>query len=234
MKLGRKSTQYISYLFDELLPPFLRDSYWFMWPFQWLLFRDKTKHFMNFKRNASGFSASEIREIYQQTACVHIKRETDLNPACVSAIEQAVKGDTVLEAGCGRGYLTKRLSKHYKVTAVDFKLDTSTFLGIQTINLIRCDIENLPFQDNSFDTVVCTHTLEHVFNLAATMSRLRKIARRRLIVVVPLQRPYKYTFDLHVQFFPYPYSFLLQAGPGIGKISANELGGDLFYMEDNP
>lgn len=234
MKLGRRYTSAISFLLDELLPPILRDQRWFMWFFQWLLFRNKTATFMDFKRKAPTLSSSEIRSIYQQTASVHIHRETDLNPGCISAIEEAIIGDTVLDAGCGRGYLAKRLSNYLKITVFDFNLDACVDLKASNANLVIGDIENLPFQDDSFDTVVCAHTLEHVINLQATMLKLRKIARKRLIVVVPLQRPYKYTFDLHVQFFPYPYSFLMQVGHGRGESFMYEIDGDLFYVEDNP
>lgn len=189
---------------------------------------------MNYKGKVPSLSANEIRNIYHQTASVHILRKTDLNPGCVSAIEKAIKGNTVLDAGCGHGYLAKRLAKHFQVTAVDFNIDACVTLEASSFNLVRGDIENLPFQNDSFDTVVCAHTLEHVINLPATMTRLRDVARKRLIIVVPLQRPYKYTFDLHVQFFPYPYSFLIQAGSGQGKVSVREIDGDLFYVEDNP
>lgn len=35
------------------------------------------------------------------------------------------------------------------------------------------------------------------------LAELRRVAKRRLIIVVPKQRNYKYTFELHINFFPY-------------------------------
>jgi hypothetical protein len=48
-----------------------------------------------------------------------------------------------------------------------------------------------------------------------------------------LQRPTN-TFDLRMQFFPYPHSFLIQSGIAKGKVSATRIGGELFYVEDFP
>jgi ubiquinone/menaquinone biosynthesis C-methylase UbiE len=91
--------------------------------------------------------------------------------------------------------------------------------------------EALPFADDAFDTVVCTHMLEHVQDLPRAIAELRRVASRRLVVVVPAQRPYRYTFDLHLHFFPYPSTLLAAMGPA-RRNSCRNVGGDLFYVED--
>jgi len=232
MRLERRSTQIISFFLDEILPPILRDQCWFMWPLQWLLFRQYTKEFMDFKIKAPGISSDEVRRIYENTSQVHLQRETDLTPACLAAVETSIKGNSVLEVGCGRGYLLNKLANNFKVTGVDFVLDPKIRKLKNKIQLICADVEMLPFVTDGFDTVVCTHTLEHVKNLHSVMGQLRRIARKRLVVVVPLQRPYKYTFDLHLHFFPYPHSFLNQVGMGSGKVLTKKIGRDLLYLED--
>lgn len=49
--------------------------------------------------------------------------------------------------------------------------------------------------------------LEHIKDLQLALEELRRICKKRLIIVVPRQREYKYTFDLHINFFPYEYTF---------------------------
>jgi ubiquinone/menaquinone biosynthesis C-methylase UbiE len=98
------------------------------------------------------------------------------------------------------------------------------------ITCVEASIERLPFDDGQFDTVVCTHTLEHVQHLQRAVDELRRVARRRLIVVVPRQRPYRYTFSLHVNFFPYAWSLTGQLGHAPGAVIKNL--GDWFYLED--
>jgi hypothetical protein len=58
------------------------------------------------------------------------------------------------------------------------------------------------------------------------------VTKKRLIVVVPKQRPYKYTFDLHLHFFPYEHSLRTIMGPNHGAVFCKDVGGDLFYVED--
>ena len=61
--------------------------------------------------------------------------------------------------------------------------------------------EALPFRDKSFDTTICLHTLEHVRNLHAAVSELKRVSRKRLIVIVPRQKFFRYTPDYHLNFF---------------------------------
>ncbi|MDR1758272.1 MAG: class I SAM-dependent methyltransferase [Bacteroidales bacterium] len=78
------------------------------------------------------------------------------------------------------------------------------------VNIIGGNIENMPFEDNAFDVVICNHTLEHVLNIQKAVSELKRITRTKLIVTVPKQRYYHYTLDEHINFFP-EVSYLLKA-----------------------
>jgi hypothetical protein len=74
-----------------------------------------------------------------------------------------------------------------------------------------------------------------VQNFHKTVSELRRVTKKRLILVVPMQRPYKYTFDLHLRFFPYLHSFLLALRGVEGNkkhFVCKSVGGDIFYYED--
>lgn len=64
----------------------------------------------------------------------------------------------------------------------------------------------MPFNNDTFDTVICTHALEHIKDVKTALKELRRICRRKLIIVVPCQREYRYTFDLHINFYPYRYN----------------------------
>ena len=50
-------------------------------------------------------------------------------------------------------------------------------------------------------------------SFARRLSELRRVARRRLILVVPQEREYRFTFNPHLHFFPYPHSFLRYLTP---------------------
>jgi 2-polyprenyl-3-methyl-5-hydroxy-6-metoxy-1,4-benzoquinol methylase len=123
VKLSRNVTRWIHFLLDQCCPPLLRDSKWFMWlPFR-LIFGSKARIFFEFKQRAPMLTAAEFREVYAETTSVTIDRDTDLNDACIEAIESSVVGESVLDVACGRGYLTKRLASKYVVTGVDVVLE---------------------------------------------------------------------------------------------------------------
>jgi len=232
MKLPRKWALKIYFFLDQCAPPLIRDSEWLMKiPFK-LLYKDKARVFWDFKSKASTMTDREFYNTYQEIKSVLMERDTDLNELCIDEIFRHIGGQTVLDVGCGQCFLAAKMSKKYQVTAVDIAIDPALNLRYSGIKLVAGRLEKLPFRNEEFDTVVCAHTLEHVQNLFAAISELRRVTKRRLIVVVPKQRPYKYTFDLHLHFFPYEHSLRTVMASDRRTLSCKDVGGDLFYVED--
>ncbi len=232
MKLSRDISLKIHWVFDQLIPPFLRDCRWFMGIFIRMAFRHRAPIYMDFKEKAHAMTVEEFTEAYRLTSEVAFERETDLNHASIEKILTCIEGTNLLEVGCGAGFLCRKLSEHYNVSASDLVIQPGLREVSPQITFHEADIEKLPFADRSFDTVVCTHTLEHVRFLQIAISELRRVTKKRLIIVVPRQRPYKYTFDLHLNFFPYLNSFLLVMGNKGKNIVCEDADGDIFYRED--
>lgn len=231
MRISRNATRHIHYILDQLLPPRVRDSRLCMYPLFWILFGKKAGLFMDFKDRASGMDQERLRQVYAQTAACHMNRKTDLTQECVKRIEQNISGQTVLDIACGRGYLAKRLSREYQVTAADMIVDPKAVHDYPQVTFRQAELTDLPFADQEFDTVVCTHTLEHIPDIGQAVNELRRVAKERLIVVLPRQRPYKYTFDLHVHFFPYVWSVELLLGQHGPSRESTLVGGDWLFME---
>ena len=64
------------------------------------------------------------------------------------------------------------------------------------------------------------------------IAELRRITARRLIIVVPMEREALYGFNLHVNFFPYPHSFLRAMMPVPPAHLCEPIGRDIYYRED--
>lgn len=234
MKLTRNTTKYIHFIIDQLIPPLLRDQGWFMKPFLRLVLKDTYQYFVTFKEFAHELSEDEFREYYEKTYGI-LDRSTDLNQECLDYLIKKVGSGDILEAGCGNGYLSGQLvSNERKITACDINVTEKTKSTHPTIVFVKSSLEALPFEDGQFDEVVCTHTLEHVRDLPKALAELRRVTKRRLTIVVPRQRPYRYTFDLHLHFFPYEFS-LRQAfmPPAKAKVHIENLAGDWLYTEDS-
>ncbi len=230
MRVNRNFSVAVQYILDEWIPPRIRDSRIFMTlPMKFVL-KDTASEFMTFKNWFYSADSKAIGKLYEKTSHVQeLQGETDLNPQCVAKILKTISSKNVLEVGCGRGYLANLMSAVSKVTACDIVIPKELSKKFPSIKFVEADIENLSFNDNQFDTVVCTHTLEHTKNLAQAISELRRVANKELLIVVPRQRPYKYTFSLHTQFFPYEWSIVNAFG--YRKKAKIEKLGDWFYYE---
>lgn len=215
---------------DQWVPPRLRDSKWFMYLPMKLVLKDTVEDFMTFKNSVFTMSPKQFSDLYKRTAHVQeLQGETDLNQACTEEILKTIKNKKVLEVGCGRGYLAEKLAAKNKVTACDIVLPDKLKDKKGVVKYLEANIELLPFKDNAFEYVVTTHTMEHVQHLSVALAELRRVAKTGLVIVVPRQRPYKYTFSLHTQFFPYAWS--LQAAFESPKGAIIKDLGDWFYHE---
>ena len=172
---------------------------------------------------------TEINQYYELLADTFIDRDTDLNNDSIDYISQNIIGGNVLDVACGKGFMTEKLAQQgHQVIGVDIVL-----LNINNENTnpsyMSAEITKLPFPDDYFDTVVCTHTLEHIRDAPMALTEIRRVCKKRLIVVVPCQREYRYTFDLHIHFFPYEHNLRQLIGTEGNIIKA---GGDFIFTEN--
>jgi ubiquinone/menaquinone biosynthesis C-methylase UbiE len=147
---------------------------------------------------------------------------------------EALVGERVLEVGCGGGELTRRIAgAGHQVAACDLKSGVverviETLGGDADVRVARA--EALPWPDRSFDTVVSTHTLEHIPNLEASLREMRRVARRRIVIVVPCQKYKRYTIDTHVHFFPTEAVLRWAMQMPLGRVS--KVDGDWAIVSD--
>jgi ubiquinone/menaquinone biosynthesis C-methylase UbiE len=230
VKVNRNFSVFVQFILDEWVPPRIRDSKIFMTlPMKFVL-KGAAGDFMTFKNWFFKADSKAISDLYEKTAHVQeLQGETDLNPQCIDKILSTISTNNVLEVGAGRAYLANLISEKHNVTACDIVIPEQLKKKFPKIKFVPGDIENLPFKDNEYETVISTHTLEHTKNLPRAISELRRVASKELIIVVPRQRPYKYTFSLHTQFFPYEWS--ITNSFGYRKKSKIEKLGDWFYYE---
>lgn len=234
MRLRRETAHAIHLFLDEWLPPVLRDSRWFMWPLFKLFYGPFAQDFLNFKEKAETMTEKDFEIFYTKIANAPPQRETHLTQASLKVIiEQIKNSDSLIDVGAGKGYLVQQIAHalpYVKITACDIHLDLEHIRGTN-IQRVQSPIETLPFENQSFDTVICTHTLEHIIDIQTAIRELRRICKKKLIIVVPRQRPYCYTFDPHVWFFPYRINLRAAFGTPIGKIECQEIQGDWLYIE---
>jgi SAM-dependent methyltransferase len=98
-------------------------------------------------------------------------------------IGEALEESTVLDVGDSDGLMLRALGKSgTAVNALQGAIDHIRSNGVEAV-LSRG--ESLPFEDSSFDHVLCFQTLEHVEDPYDLLVELARVARRRVFVSIP-------------------------------------------------
>lgn len=110
----------------------------------------------------------------------------------------------LLDIGCGRGFVSYNYGD---VVGLDFQENNSL------IPLVKGDATKLPFRDNSFDTVLMSHVLEHFLESEEVLKECHRVLKQDagIIISVPnldtfsaklFGKRYGYVFNPeHKQFF---------------------------------
>jgi SAM-dependent methyltransferase len=229
--MKRETTNAIRFVLEELIPPVVRDSALMRWVFRrhWGVLVDDIE---KFRENIPFVTPAEYKSIYERLP--RVQNETDNSEACLARILAEIDGGTVLDVGCGTGYLADWLHVRrpdLAITGTDFIIEEGTKQRASAIQFKEGQIEALPFADASFDTVICTHVLEHILDFQKALSEIRRVTAKKLIVIVPQEREYRFTFNPHLHFFPYPHSFLRYVAPVPAGYVLESVGRDIFYAE---
>ncbi len=228
--MNRETTNRIRFILEDMLPAIVRDSRAFK-ALASLVWGQHISELAAFRERAAFLTDDEYEALYQKHPRVH--EGSDNSKACIAKITQDVLGPKICDVGCGTGYLLSQIKKARpeikSFTGVDFVVDDAE--TIDGIDYVAAKIENLPFEDKAFDTVICTHVIEHVLDYRAAIAELRRITSRRLIIIVPREREYRYTFNPHFNFFPYTHSFLRAMQPVPEGYECRDIGRDIYYVE---
>jgi SAM-dependent methyltransferase len=231
--MKREITNTVRYLMDNWLPPAIRDSKIFMYPFFYYWFKGKNiPKIMNFKKDVFYMSEEEYTTLYKTIEVRAGDRPTDMNDASIEhIIKHADKSaQTLLDVGTGRGYFLNVLSERtpYRLTGTDMY---DNIPGLKA-DYVKGYIEKLPFADKAFDIVISTHTIEHIINLREAIDELKRVAKKQVIIVTPCQKYYFYTLDLHVNFFP--TKEMLNREIGLKDYECVNVDGDWVYIGRMP
>lgn len=229
--MNREKTNKIRFVLEDLLPPIIRDSFLFR-QFAKLAWGSHIDDLASFRERAPFLTDEEYEALYKKHPRVH--NDTDNSKACIDQLIKDVVGQSICDVGCGTGYLLNCVREKNtdltRLTGVDFAIDDASKLD--GIEYVAAKIEKLPFEDNEFDTVICTHVIEHILDYRTAIAELRRIAAKKLIVIVPREREYRYTFNPHFNFFPYTHSFLRAMAPIPAEYKCIDIQRDIYYMEN--
>ncbi len=108
----------------------------------------------------------------------------------ISAVN--IGGFKALDVGCGTGELTFKIKAHFneaEVHGVDLsktmieKARNKNAAGL--VSFETGDVEDLPYEDDTFDVITCSHSFHHYPNKAKAMSEMYRVLKPggRLMIV---------------------------------------------------
>ena len=100
-----------------------------------------------------------------------------------------VKGPKVLEIGAGDGYCAKVLGKRgFDVMATEVSQVRLDRMKKDKIKCKYADVNNLPFPDDTFDSVICGEVLEHIPIMGKGLEEVERVCKPdgRIIISLPV------------------------------------------------
>jgi 2-polyprenyl-3-methyl-5-hydroxy-6-metoxy-1,4-benzoquinol methylase len=96
----------------------------------------------------------------------------------------------VLEVGCGQGWLLKAIADalpEAELHGLDIRPDVVGYARelVPSAEVVVGNGERLPFEDASFDVVVCSEVLEHVNDPSSVLAEIDRVGRGVAVLSVP-------------------------------------------------
>lgn len=106
----------------------------------------------------------------------------NLNPRRIEAITKHA-GKSFLDVGCGNGSYVRHFSKDYETLGVDIHSYPSWQEMPEKFRSV--DGVSLPFDDNSFETVIGFEVLEHIHDPELALQEFRRVCSKNIIITAP-------------------------------------------------
>jgi ubiquinone/menaquinone biosynthesis C-methylase UbiE len=111
---------------------------------------------------------------------------------------------SILDVGCGNGWVAKEfLSKRKTVVSLDISVTNPAIVNKLYSNPkhfgVAADSFHLPFNDNSFDCVIASEIIEHVYDPSEFVKELFRVVKKggRLIITTPYKEKLIYYLCIH-------------------------------------
>jgi 2-polyprenyl-3-methyl-5-hydroxy-6-metoxy-1,4-benzoquinol methylase/uncharacterized protein YbaR (Trm112 family) len=144
-------------------------------------------HFDYFKEEEAAATKEEIRRLHQ----VIIKRLPK-------------NAQLILDVGCGSGWVAKHfLAEGKKVISVDISIKNSTQVLKENPHenhaAVVADVYHLPFKKNSFDVIIASEIMEHVYDPKLFIAKLVNVLKPggTLIITTPYNEKIDYFLCVH-------------------------------------
>ena len=146
------------------------------------------------------------RHIYQMQASPAVMHASSLNVARIQIFSDIVSrlGNSlrVLDVGCGEGVIGKPIRKmgHY-VVSIELPTIAAIAHRCGVPSVVAGDAEHLTFASNSFDLVIASEVLEHLWNPHNFFDEAYRVLRANGYLIIETPEGRKVVYDTHKYYF---------------------------------
>lgn len=117
------------------------------------------------------------------------------------------QGNIILDVGVGHGRLLSKIDIDVKKFGIDISLHNLLESKKKGIDVCMAKAEELPFNENCFDIVVCTDVLEHALDINTVFNEIKRVLKPQGKFIVRV--PYREDLSLYSNHnYPYFYSHI--------------------------
>ena len=137
-------------------------------------------------------------------------------------------GGVILDVGCGNSPYKSLLPKNLKYIGLDYNMAQENFDYKKPEDVILYDGKDFPFENNSFDYLYHTETLEHIKAPAYFLKECNRVLKDNgtMFFSVPFQARYYYIPFDYYRYTPASLEMLLEEA-GFDNIKIIERGSDI-------
>ena len=107
------------------------------------------------------------------------------------AVAELGTGQRILDLGCGSGWLSSLCAPGNEVWGLDFIETSVQRAAWRGIRPVLADLsDDLPFRDATFDVVVCSEVLEHLFSPEQVLDECHRLLRTRGVLICTIPNLY--------------------------------------------
>lgn len=106
------------------------------------------------------------------------------------ALLRPLKPTSILDVGSGEGFTLRNLEEKgigERLEGIDYSDDAIKLAKkiYPTLTIKKGDIYSLPYEDSSFDVLLCTEVLEHLRDPEKAIAELKRVSKKHIIFSVP-------------------------------------------------
>jgi len=158
--------------------------------------------FVDYKKNIAGNYYPK-----HTTKNIIVRWLMDKYHNCLFMLIERVKPKTILDVGCGEGYTSEEIKKHFKdiyIEGSDVEKEIVDFAKKRN-KKIKFSVEsiyNLKRKKNSFDLVTSLEVLEHIDKPEKAIEEVKRVSKRYAIFSVPYEPLWRLVNMIRLAYLP--------------------------------